>query len=381
MKPATRSRKRAIFGGVLVGAFSFYWYFIPNFWLGAIMAILSGLFTFYILSTRRMERLRRILFTGLFVLVLVTVIAIVLHMGVNTFISWANIHKKVYYLAGQSLGTVAFPCTREVPNVILRAATYLSGLGLWRATFPSNLGMFLVIMVPYLLTGIIFGRGFCGWICPFGGLSEAFVTGRKERWSLAIFKKLKATRSGYRYAGLKEWVKDTKYGLLVALILLSVALVFPIFCIFCPVLWLEFIPIFWGIIAVLVVFAIILPFMTKRRWWCLVCPMGAVLALLNKISLFRIKMDENQCDKCLDCVEECRMYAMTPNNVEIGKCTSADCIRCGRCIETCPEEAVDIYWIGTSIKVRSTFILLAIIAAVAWYAWFIYILADFFWAF
>lgn len=378
MKPAARSKKRAIIAGALVGAFSFYWYFTPFPWLGAIMGVLAGFFTFYILSTRRMERLRRAFFIGLFALVLISLIAIILDMGIGTFMSWVGIHEKEYYLPGQSLGTGSFPCTREVPNVILGRAVYLPGLGMWQTTFPSSLATFLVILVPFVLTGIIFGRGFCGWICPFGGLVEAFVTGRKERWKLKMFIKQVTTKGGFQYAGLKEWVKDTKYGILVALILLSIAFAFPLFCIFCPVLWLEVMPIFWGIIAVLVIFAVVLPFMTKRRWWCLICPMGAVLALLNRISLFRIKMDKEKCTKCLDCVQECRTYAMTPQNVEIGKCTSADCIRCGRCIEACPEDAVDLYWIGSARKVRSWFIALAIAAAAAWYIWFMVILVDIF---
>lgn len=378
MKPATSSKKRAILAGTLVGAFGFYWYFVPFPWLGAIMGVLTGFFTFYILSARRMERLRRAFFIGLFALVLVSLIVIIVDMGMDTFMSWVEIHEKEYYLPGQTTGALSYPCTRELPQVLLGRANYLTGFGMWETVFPSNLGEFLVLMGPFVLTGLIFGRGFCGWICPFGGLTEAFVTGRKERWKMTMFKKQVTTESGFQYAGLREWVKDTRYGILLGLVLLSIAFAFPLVCIFCPVLWLESIPIFGVVIAVLLIFAVALPFMTKRRWWCLICPMGAVLSLLNRISFFRIRIDKNKCSKCLDCVQECRMYAMTPQDVEKGECISINCVRCGRCIEACPEEAIDIYWLGTSIRVRSWFISLAVVAALAWYIWFLVILADIF---
>jgi polyferredoxin len=116
--------------------------------------------------------------------------------------------------------------------------------------------------------------------------------------------------------------------------------------------------------------------MTKRRWWCHICPIGAVFSLLNKVSFFRVRIDKKKCTKCLDCVQECRMYALTPDAVEGKGVPDADCIRCGRCIEACPEEAIDMYWFGTSRKARSLFISLAIIAVLAWYIWFVVIVVD-----
>jgi polyferredoxin len=366
----------AIIAGILVGAFSLWWYFEPFPWLGALMGVLSGLLVFFILRTRRMETFRRVFFISLFALVLMTVIAVVLDMGTETFMTWVGEHEKEYYLPGQSIGTQSYPCTREVPQVFLGRAIYLPRFRIWQTEFPSSLAAFGITLVPFILTGIIFGRGFCGWLCPFGGLTEASVTGKKERWKLKIFQKQISTKSGFRYAGLKEWVKDTKYGLLLAIILLSIAIAFPLVCIFCPVLWLESAIAFGVIITVLLIFAVILPFMTKRRWWCLICPVGALIALFNRISFFRIRINKDKCTQCLDCVQECRMYAMTPESVEAGECKSSNCIRCGRCIEGCPEEAVDMYLRGSSTRVRPLFIALAIAAAFAWYIWFVMIMAD-----
>lgn len=375
MKSATRSKKRAVIAGVLIGGFSFYWYFDPFLWLGVIMGVLFGSLVYFTLSTRRMERLRRTIFIGFFALVWVAVIAIILNAGIDTFMSWARLTPTEYYLPGQTVGTTRFPDTRIIPHTILGTANYIEGVG-WEAKFPSSLGDVFIYLVPYFLTVLILGKAICGWLCPLGGLPEAFTTGRKERWKLRMFTKQVASGSGSRHAGLKQWVYDSKYGILLALILLFIFFSLPLISIFSLWLWLKNMIVFWLIIGIIVIFMVFLPFMTKRRWWCLICPVGAVFALFNRISLFRIKIDLGKCTKCMDCVQECRMYAMTPQAVEQGKCTSGDCIRCGRCIEVCPEEAVDLHWLGSSKKARAWFIPLAIFAVSAWGVWFVVALVD-----
>jgi polyferredoxin len=375
MKSATRSKKRAVIAGVLIGGFSFYWYFNPFPWLGAIMGVLFGSLVYFTLSTRRMERFRRAIFIGFFALVGVAVLVIILNMGTSTFIRWAQLTPAVYYLPGQTIGSSNFPDTRLIPQTLLGAATYKEGIG-WQTKFASSLGDVFMYLVPYFLTILILGKAICGWLCPYGGLTEAFVTGRKERWKMRMFTKQATTEGGFRYAGLKQWVHDSRYWLLLAVILLSIFFAFPLINIFSPWLWLKNWSVFWLIMVIIAFFMIFLPFMTKRRWFCLFCPVGAVTSLFNKISLFRIKIDQGKCTECMDCVQECRMYAMTPQDVEQGKCTSIDCIRCGRCIEVCPEEAVDMYWLGSSKKARSWLISLAIFAVSAWGVWFVIALVD-----
>lgn len=96
--------------------------------------------------------------------------------------------------------------------------------------------------------------------------------------------------------------------------------------------------------------------------------------MLDKISLFRVRIDMKKCDRCMDCVYECRMYALTTDDVDKKGKPDEDCIRCGRCIEACPEKAVDMYFMGTPLKIRNVFIASAILAILAWYTWFVMIL-------
>lgn len=340
------------------------------------MAVISGAFTYFILITKRKQRLQRILIVIIFIIFLATILVIIyVDNNLSAFLDWAFKHPIEYYRAGESLRSTLFPCTLTISQVFLgQAAYYLPATGSWMTTFPPSLDAFLLVMVPFVVTMLVFGRGICGWMCPFGGLPEAMVTGKKERWQLNFLRKRVVTADYFYHAGLAEWVIDVKYGVLLASILLAVFLVVPIVCLLCPVLWLTAMPAFWTIVGLMVVFAVVLPFMSKKRWWCHICPLGAVFAMLDKISFFRVRIDKNKCDRCWDCVHECRMYALTPDAVDkVGK-PNEDCIRCGRCIEICPEGAVDMYLAGTSWRVQSIFISLAIIAILAWYIWFIFIL-------
>lgn len=378
MKPAIDSKGHASLLALAVGGAGLLWYFKFFPWLGVVVAVLIGLFSFFIFSTRHMERYRRWLFISIFVFTLISFLVIIDITNVSWFVSWAENHRRWidYYIPVMNIGALEFPCARLIPETILGRTVYLPGFYSWQSTFPFSLQTLLLALVPFAITMLIFGRGICGWICPFGGLSEAMATGDNERWKLDFLKKKEPTTSGFRYGGLKEWVKDFKYGILVAVILLSIFMVFPIICAFCPALWLSSKPAFWLVIGLIVLLAIVLPFMTKRRWWCLLCPIGAVFSLFDRLAFFRVRINKDKCTECMRCVKECHMYAIERNDVIEAGGPNSNCIRCGRCIEACPEDAIDICWFGTNRIVRGLFIAFLIVAAMLWYTWLIVIMGD-----
>ena len=92
--------------------------------------------------------------------------------------------------------------------------------------------------------------------------------------------------------------------------------------------------------------AVALSILFYRPFCKWICPLGAFYALLNKISLLEIKMDEQKCVSCGKCAASCKMdvdVRKTPNH--------AECIRCGKCITACPAEALCFhYGFGSSHK-------------------------------
>ena len=169
------------------------------------MAALSGGFILLILSTKRKGNVQRPLFIGMFVIFLGTILSIVyIDNNAAAFLDWASKHTIAYYRSGESLRSTVFPCTLTISQVFLgRAASFLPTTGSWMTTFPPTLKAFWLVMIPFAGTILVFHRSICGWICPFGGLPEAMVTGKKERWQLNFLKK----------RGKKKPVKDLMFTL------------------------------------------------------------------------------------------------------------------------------------------------------------------------
>lgn len=79
------------------------------------------------------------------------------------------------------------------------------------------------------------------------------------------------------------------------------------------------------------------------RFFCRVlCPLGAIYGLFNKISILHLETDSHKCIGCGKCREACKMDVdpvKTPD--------SPECIRCGACVDACPAGAV---FLGFSAK-------------------------------
>lgn len=210
-------------------------------------------------------------------------------------------------------------------------------IGSWKFQFAAYVTGFLIFV------GALIGRLVCGWLCPFGLIQDLLH-------KIPFPKKIKT------FPGDKA-LRYAKYViLLVFVILLPMFAVdilgqgTPYFCkLICPAGTLEGgIPLvalnetLRGAIGwlyawknVLLVITLIASIMIYRPFCKYICPLGAIYALLNKISLFKYRVDENKCTGCGVCAEICKMNvnpAEAPN--------SPECIRCGACKHACPSCAI-----------------------------------------
>jgi len=179
--------------------------------------------------------------------------------------------------------------------------------------------------------GMIFGRAFCGWACPFGTLHD-MLSPTKRR------KEFKAQNYWY-----------VKYAILFLTLALAWFTLDAIFCKFCPSGSLfaaipfrllnsdspEFGVFFYVhmfTLALTIVFAILI-----SRFWCrYLCPLGAIAGAFNKVSIITISLDADKCKKCNACLDACGMGIIKLEDIG----NSTDCILCGRCVETCSENAL-----------------------------------------
>jgi NAD-dependent dihydropyrimidine dehydrogenase PreA subunit len=370
-------RRKTTIWAIIVAIFSAWWYVSPYPWLGLTIGLVTGLLTFGILSSGRIERFRRLLFIAIPVIIGLSLAGTYLLLGNIQFIQWVDRWDPGYFFpSGGGVGTIVYPGPLVLPVIFWRGAEFLTQLYMWQTSVPKTLLAFFIFMVPYAIIFLVFGRAFCGWICPLGGLPEfSAATGRQ--WVRLNFLRVKVeSPGGVYYAGLKPWVNAIKYVIALALVLMSFTLGFALVNIFFPVLWIKSMTGFWIVIGVLAIFAIALPVVTGRRWWCFICPVAAVIARIDRISPFKVKIDPEKCVKCLDCVEACRMYALSPGDVEEGKSRGEHCVKCGRCIEACSEEAVDICWMEGKRKVRAPFLAAIITSTLMLYTWYVVLLAS-----
>ncbi len=76
-----------------------------------------------------------------------------------------------------------------------------------------------------------------------------------------------------------------------------------------------------------------------NRFWCRnLCPLGALLGVLGKISPVRLRVSE-KCTRCMRCVNECKMGAIgdDPHGYR-----GPECIGCYTCAVVCPEGAISV---------------------------------------
>jgi len=182
------------------------------------------------------------------------------------------------------------------------------------------------------VTGAVVGRMVCGWICPFGFLQDILY--RIRSFKIKIPSKL-------------------SYLKYVSLIFVVGVIVFftqeSWFCKLCPqgalqagiplVIASEEIRNLIGgffVLKLSILAGFLFLFVISKRPFCrLFCPLGAIYSLFNRISLVRLKFDENLCTRCNECVTSC-----PADIVPYTSLNSSDCIMCWGCMRICPEKAI-----------------------------------------
>ena len=77
----------------------------------------------------------------------------------------------------------------------------------------------------------------------------------------------------------------------------------------------------------------------RTRFWCrYLCPLGALLGIISKTSLFKHKLNQETCISCNQCETICPTEAIDSNNNFFAN--SSECISCLDCIEICPTKSI-----------------------------------------
>jgi len=90
----------------------------------------------------------------------------------------------------------------------------------------------------------------------------------------------------------------------------------------------------WLFISSILVFSLFI----YRPWCHLFCPFGLIGWLVEKVSLFKVKVDYESCISCEACAKACPSTVM--NAILKRENVIPDCFACGTCINVCPTDSI-----------------------------------------
>lgn len=220
----------------------------------------------------------------------------------------------------------------------------------------------LLLSLIMIVVTVIFGRIFCGWMCPMGTVLDLTAQVMPK-------KKASQTFGDSRF-------KNIKYYVLSFLVLGSIA-GFSAVMMFDPLVFLSRIftvnlypffvlimnqglnlirplalsagmyelsmksieqPVFaLGLLNLIVFLAVIGLVAVERRFWCRnLCPLGALLAVLSRFSLHGRRVS----DSCINCAKCARVCPMNAIGGDFHETSYLECIQCERCAGVCPTDAI-----------------------------------------
>jgi len=233
------------------------------------------------------------------------------------------------------------------------------------------------VPVTILVTSMLFGPAFCGWICPTGALQE-FVGMIVGRWHRA--RKKAGYPFSWRLLGLVLLITAVFLGWMAyisarrvffiedASIYWSEVLVILLFVLVWQMhKWdsrlrrlrvLSFVIIVAGSVAALRITSpvhfgfskvydpasllatvmVILAALAVPHVWCrYLCPWREALAWAGKHSMRRLETDTTRCIRCGRCDEVCGVDAISHGYID-----RRECHMCLKCVDNCPAHAIEV---------------------------------------
>lgn len=227
---------------------------------------------------------------------------------------------------------------------------------------PAVLALNLAVIIALALLTLLFGRVYCSVICPLGVLQDIISWASGKR---------KGKKNRFTFKKENKWLR---YGVLVLFIVLMVAGANAVAILIAPysaygrIVTALFEPLYdWGnnllaaisahfgsyafyptevylkslpvlIVAVVTLVVLLVLAWTGGRSWCNnICPVGTVLGLLSRFSLFRPTINTDQCINCGLCGKRCKASCIDTKNHRIDY---SRCVACFDCLENCNSGAI-----------------------------------------
>ncbi len=245
--------------------------------------------------------------------------------------------------------------------------------GLSNALASHALYRGLIWSLVIIVGTLFFGRFFCGWICPMGSIHHFFgnlqseskrgkqliESNRYKRWQATkyyvLFAVLTASALG---SGLVGWIDP--FSFLVRSLGLSI-LPGLNYALNAGCGWMEhssFAPVHMAggelhvlfsvtllnfkqpyfrqgiFLGIIFIFILALNLRVTRFWCRAICPLGALLGIVSRWSVFGLQKHASTCDDCNRCLMRCQGG---DDPVGSAPWRKTECVMCLNCVDACPD--------------------------------------------
>ena len=225
---------------------------------------------------------------------------------------------------------------------------------------PAVLALNVGVVAFLVILTLLFGRVYCSVICPLGVFQDivSWISGKRKK-------------NRFRYSPAISWLRYSMLALFIVALLAGftaiAALIAPysaygriVSNLFAPLyqwgnnllayfaeridsyafystdVWLKSIPTF--IIALVTFISLFILAWKNGRTYCnTICPVGTVLGLLSRFSLFRPVIDTTKCNGCQSCARNCKASCIDAKNHIIDY---SRCVACMDCLGKCRQGAI-----------------------------------------
>ena len=237
---------------------------------------------------------------------------------------------------------------------------------------PAVLALNVGVIVALVLLTLVFGRVYCSILCPLGIAQDIIGWfSRKQKKARYSFKK---AHNWLRYSLMFIFIGLMAFGLL------SIAALIEPYSTFGRITTELFGPVYGGVnnllallaehwnsyafyptevyikslptfvtAAALFVLIFVLAWRGGRTWCNTVCPVGTLLGLLSKYSLYKPVINLDKCTNCTVCSRKCKAACINAKEHEIDY---SRCVVCMDCLENCSQHAIEYKFVGWGCKSR-----------------------------